>query len=89
MVTTARNAPPPVKVDAETYSVIEHTAHLLGKTKKEMLSEAVREYASSHQAELQERLRSVMVTLDGSLTSEVSVMTGFSADELEKLGGVD
>lgn len=88
-MTAVRNAPPPVKVDAETYSVIEHTAHLLGKTKKEMLAEAVYEYASSHQAELQERLRRVMATLDGTLTSEVSALTGFSGDELEKLGGVD
>jgi len=54
-----------------------------------MLSEAVREYASSHQAELQERLRSVMVTLDGSLTSEVAALTGLSTEELEELGGVD
>lgn len=87
-MTTARSTPP-VKVDAETYDIIEHTAHLLGKTKKEMLAEAVREYASSRHAELQARLRSVMDTLDGSLTSEVAAMTGFSPEELAELGGVD
>lgn len=54
-----------------------------------MLSEAVREYASSRQAEIQERLRSVMVTLDRSLTSEVAALTGRSTEELEELGGVD
>jgi hypothetical protein len=42
----------PVKVDAATDRLISDAAHFLGRTKKDIVSDAVREYVETHRDEL-------------------------------------
>lgn len=79
----------PIKVDAQTDKLISHAAHFLGHSKKDVVDQAVREYIEKHRAEIQQGVASALAQLDGSLTTSVSLLTGVSADEIAKLGGVD
>lgn len=78
----------PIKVDAMTDRSIAHAAHFLGLTKKALVDEAVREYVERHRGDIQQGVAEALSTLDGSSGSAVSLMTGFSASELEELGGL-
>jgi hypothetical protein len=78
----------PIKVDIQVDQLISDTAHFLGRTKKDLVSDAVREYVEAHRAEINVAIRGAMSRLDGSNTSAITVMTGFSKEELDDLGGV-
>jgi hypothetical protein len=78
----------PIKVDAETDSLISHAAHFLGASKKDIVDRAVRDYIEGHRDDINEGIRAALLQLDGSNASAVSMMTGFSRDELDNLGGV-
>jgi hypothetical protein len=79
----------PIKVDSTTDGLISHAAHFLGRTKKDVVDAAVREYLENHRDEINDGVRSALQQLDGSSASAVSLLTGFSATKLAELGGLD
>ena len=79
----------PIKVDAETDKLISHAAHFLGRSKKDVVDQAVREYIENHRDAIHEGVSSALKQLDGSLTASVTLLTGLSAEELDALGGID
>jgi hypothetical protein len=80
--------PAPIKVDATTDGLISQTAHFLGRSKKDVVDVAVREYIENHRDEITEGVRAALQQLDGSAASAVSLLTGFDAAKLEELGGM-
>lgn len=78
----------PIKVDAATDELISHAAHFLGYSKKDVVDIAVREYIENHRAEINEGVRAALARLDGSVSSAVSLLTGFDEDKLAELGGL-
>lgn len=78
----------PIKVDAATDKRIADAAHFLGRTKKDIVDAAVRDYVDSHRDEINEGIRASLLRLDGTRGSVVSEISGLSRDELDDLGGV-
>ena len=78
----------PIKVDAQTDELISHAAHFLGRSKKDVVDVAVRDYVDAHRDEINEGIRAALGRLDGSNASVVSLISGVSRDELGNLGGV-
>ena len=79
----------PIKVDAQTDELISHAAHFLGRSKKDVVDEAVRAYIDGHRDEINAGIRQALNLLDGTDASLVSVMTGLSRAELDGVGSVD
>ena len=78
----------PIKVDAEADQLAGDFAHFLGRTKKDVVSDAIREYVESHRSELQKAIAESISRLDGSNQAAVELLTGFDAAKLADLGGV-
>ncbi len=78
----------PIKVDAATDRMIADAAHFLGRTKKDIVDVAVRDYVDAHRAEINESIRGSLARLDGTRASIVGEITGLSRGELDDLGGV-
>lgn len=78
----------PVKVDAATDRLISDAAHFLGRTKKDVVGDAIREYVEAHRDELNEAIKQSLSRLDGSTEAAVSMLTGMTAAELDDLGGL-
>ena len=76
------------KVDVETDKRVADAAHFLGRTKKDIVDAAVREYVEAHRDEINAGIRDSLDRIDGSTRSVVSALTGFSAERLAELGGV-
>ena len=79
----------PIKVDAQTDELISHAAHFLGRSKKDVVDEAVRAYIDGHRDEINAGIRQALNLLDGTDAGLVSVMTGLSRAELDDVGSVD
>jgi hypothetical protein len=79
---------PPIKVDATTDQLISHAAHFLGRSKKDVVDVAVREYIETHREEINTGVRAALTQLDGSASASLSLLTGLSTDELDELGGL-
>lgn len=78
----------PIKVSEEVDQLISHAAHFLGRSKKDLVDAAVRDYIDAHRDELNASIQEVMQKLDGSNAAVVSMMTGYTKSELDELGGV-
>lgn len=78
----------PIKVDAATDELVSHAAHFLSLTKKDIVDAAVREYIHAHRDEINAGIKAALGQLNGSEAAAVSLMTGFSIDELNELGGL-
>lgn len=78
----------PVKVDEATDKRIADAAHFLGRTKKDIVDAAVRDYVDAHRDEINEGIRASLSRLDGTRASIVSEISGLSRAELDDLGGV-
>lgn len=78
----------PIKVDVVTDELVSHVAHFLSRPKKDIVDAAVREYVDAHRDEINAGIKSALGQLNGSDVAAVSAMTGFSADELDDLGGL-
>lgn len=78
----------PIKVDAATDKRISDAAHFLGRTKKDIVDAAVRDYIDAHRAEINDGIRASLSRLDGTRASVITEITGLSRDELDDLGGV-
>jgi Arc/MetJ family transcription regulator len=79
----------PIKVDEATDALIAHASHFLGRTKKDFVDSAVREYVDNHRDEINQAVRDALRQLDGTLSRSVSLVTGLSKEELDALGGFD
>jgi hypothetical protein len=77
----------PIKVDAHTDQLISHAAHFLGRTKKDIVDVAVREYIENHRAEINESVTRALQQLDGTVAGSVALLTGMSRSDLDELGG--
>jgi hypothetical protein len=78
----------PLKVDPEIHQLISEGAHFLRISKKDFVAEAVQVYLEQQREALHRGMVESMRVLDGSMASEVSLLTGMSAERLEELGGV-
>ena len=78
----------PIKVDEQTDSLASHAAHFLGTTKKDVVDRAIREYIDNHRNEINNGVRQALQTLDGSDAAAVSLLTGFSREDIDDLGGL-
>jgi len=77
----------PIKVDVQTDDIISHTAHFLGRSKKEIVDVAVREYLENHRAEIETGVLSALKQLNGNVPAAVSLLTGLTPAQLDDLGG--
>lgn len=77
----------PIKVDAQTDEIIAHTAHFLGRSKKDIVDIAVREYVENHRTDIQKGALNALKQLNGTVPAAVALLTSLSPDELEGLGG--
>lgn len=90
MVAAAKaNRQSPLKVDSETDKLISQGAHFLGLTKKDLVAEAVRDYLEQRREDLRLGMVEALQVLDGSLKSEVMLLTGLTAEEIDAVGGID
>jgi hypothetical protein len=78
----------PLKVDAETNALIDHGAHFLGMTKKDLVADAVRLYVAAHKEEIERGVRDAAAMLDGTHRSKVALLSGLSPAEIDELGGL-
>jgi hypothetical protein len=78
----------PLKVDPDVDELISQGAHFLGLTKKDLVAEAVRDYLAVRRDEIHVRMTEAMRVLDGTTKSRVALLTGTSADDIDRLGGI-
>lgn len=78
----------PLKVDAETNALIDHGAHVLGMTKKDLVATAVRAYVAARKDEIEGGMHEAAAALDGSHIAKVALLSGLSPAKIEELGGV-
>ncbi|WP_199039628.1 hypothetical protein [Glycomyces salinus] len=78
----------PLKVDPLTNQLISEGAHFLRVSKKNFVDEAVRSYLEKRREEIHQGMVESMRVLDGTMASEVSLLTGLSPERLDELGGV-
>ncbi|MEU0478785.1 hypothetical protein ABZ260_06295 [Streptosporangium sp. NPDC006013] len=77
----------PLKVDLATDELISQGAHFLGMTKKDLVAAAVRVYLDQQREQIRRGMIESMKVLDGSLSSNVSLLTGLSPERINELGG--
>jgi hypothetical protein len=77
-----------IKVDIETDRGVADAAHVLERTKNDIVDAAVREYVDAHRDQLNEGIRDSLRRIDDSAQSVVSSLTVFSAERLAELGGI-
>lgn len=78
----------PIKVDAKTDKMVADAAHFLGRSKKDIVDAAVRDYVEAHRGEINDGIRAALARLDGTRASVVAEISGLSEAELSELGGV-
>lgn len=88
-VATRAGRQAPLKVDPDTDKLISQGAHFLGLTKKDLVAEAVRAYLEQRREDLRAGMVEALQVLDGSLKSDVMLLTGLTAEEIDAVGGID
>lgn len=83
MTTTA-----PIKIAQQTDQLVTQTAHFLALSKKDVVDRAVREYVDNHRDEINAGVRTALQQFDGTRSTQLSVLTGLSNDEINDLGGL-
>lgn len=78
----------PIKVDPATDELVSHAAHFLQRSKKDIVTAAVREYIDAHRQEINEGIMSALGQLDGSDSAALSLIAGLSKSEIDDLGGL-
>ncbi|WP_127501608.1 hypothetical protein [Actinoplanes solisilvae] len=78
----------PVKVDVGTDQLISHAVHFLGKSKKDVVDTAIREYIDNHRDEINAGVQAALRQLDGSSESAISLLTDVPVDQLQDHGGM-
>jgi hypothetical protein len=78
----------PIKVDVQTDKLISHAAHFLGRSKKDVVDLAIREYIENHREAIHNGVSEALQQLDGTVASSVSLLTGLPREELDGIDGV-
>lgn len=78
----------PLKVDPAVDELISQGAHFLGLTKKDLVAEAVKDYLAARREEIHRRMSEAMKVLDGTTKARVALLTGVSAEDIDRLGGI-
>jgi hypothetical protein len=78
----------PIKVDVATDELVTHAAHFMGRSKKDVVDAAVREYVDAHREEINAAIKTALGRLNGSDTAAITAMTGLTSAELDDLGGL-
>jgi hypothetical protein len=78
----------PIKVDATTDQLVTQAAHFLGRSKKDVVDVAVREYVENHRAEIQQGVTEALARLDGSVAAAVGLLADATPEEIADLGGI-
>ena len=78
----------PIKIDQATDGLVSHAAHFLSRSKKELVDVAVREYIDNHRDQINAGVKAALLQLDGSDKAAVSLLTGFSSEDIDDLGGI-
>jgi len=91
MTTAAPKTPrqSPLKVDPETDKLISQGAHFLGLTKKDLVADAVRVYLEQRCEDLRVGMAEALQVIDGSVKSDIMLLTGLTAEEIDAVGGID
>lgn len=63
-------------------------AHFLGRTKKDVVDAAVRDYIEAHREEINAAVADSLARLDGTRASLVSEVTGMSRAQIDEVGSV-
>lgn len=79
----------PIKVSPATDELLTEASHFLGRSKKDIVDVAVREYVDQHRDEITAGVRASLERLDGTRASLIGEVTGLSRERLEELGGFD
>ncbi|MEU4227967.1 hypothetical protein AB0F17_27070 [Nonomuraea sp. NPDC026600] len=77
-----------LKVEQEYADLADIGAHQLKMAKKDFVAEAIKAYLEIRREEIRQNMLATMAKLDGSARSEISLLTGLSADRIDELGGV-
>jgi hypothetical protein len=77
----------PIKIDVATDELVSQAAHFMSRSKKDIVDAAVREDINAHRDEINEGIKAALGQLNGT-AARVSLITGFSAEELDDLGGL-
>lgn len=60
-----------------------------GSDKKDLVAEAVQVYLEQRREDLRAGMVEALQVLDGSLKSDVMLLTGLTAEEIDAVGGID
>ncbi len=78
----------PLKVDEAAVAIATQSAHFLGMTKKQFVSEAITAYSESRRRDIEKGVHAALGALDGSRLGAVSYLSGRSPERIEELGGI-
>jgi hypothetical protein len=76
-----------LKVEQETADLADVGAHQLRMAKKDFVGAAIRVYLQLRKEEIEASMRAQMAKLDGSTRTELSLLTGISPEDIDRLGG--
>ena len=79
----------PLKVNPEADTIATHSAHFLGITKKQFVSDAIVFYHQARQAEIEHGVHEALVALDGSRATAVGRLSGLTPEQIAALGGIE
>jgi hypothetical protein len=76
-----------LKVEQETVDLADAGARQLRIAKKDFVGAAIRVYLQLRNEEIEASMRADMARLDGTTRTELSLLTGISAEDIDRLGG--
>jgi hypothetical protein len=76
-----------LKVEQETADLADVGAHQLRMSKKDFVGAAIRVYLQLRKEEIETNMRAQMAKLDGTTRTELSLLTGISPEDIDRLGG--
>jgi hypothetical protein len=78
----------PIKVHEATKEKVRYAASLTGLDQAEIVEKAVDEYVERHRDEFAARMERARLALLGGNAATVAYMSGITAEDVERLGGV-
>ena len=78
----------PLKVDPAVDEMISPGAHFLGVTQKDLVAAAVTDYLAARRDEIHRAMAEAMRVLDGTTTARVALLTGVTAEDIDRQGGI-
>ncbi|WP_240930383.1 hypothetical protein [Isoptericola sp. BMS4] len=75
-------------MSAEVDQILSDVSHFLGRSKKDLVDAAVRDYVEAHRDEINAGISDSISRLDGSAASVVALVGDLSTERLDELGGL-